>query len=226
MHAPSGVARADRDRRYDCFVHEYRTFWNGPSREGGSAFPVQKERIREDTVVGEELLLGGTRAVDPVPGNATRSGDVSGNQIRCCASENGTCEVGVARGSANVRGVAQESVAKGVEVGGSHNPRWNPAVTYAWQTLHAMVPPLVQWDHLKLGLGVRLAQKSRGYCQMGGHSPVCWSHCVGDHGVGPNLVFAVGVEVAPQDLHAWEGGKHGREGLVKGAQRTVAHRVH
>ena len=175
-HAPSGVARADRDRRYDCFVRGYRTFWDVLCREGGSAFPVQKGRVREDTVVGEELLLGGTRAVDPVPGNATRSGDVSGNQIRCCASENGTCEAGIARGSANVRDVARESVAKGEEAGGSHGLRRKRVVTDVQQRLHEMVPPLAQWVHLILGPGARLAQISRGYCQMGEHSPVCWSH--------------------------------------------------
>jgi hypothetical protein len=173
-HAPSGVARADRDRRYDCFVRGYRTFWNVLCREGGSAFPVQKGRVREDTVASEELLLGGTRAVDP--GNATRSGDVSGNQIRCCVSENGTCEAGIARGSVNVRGVARESVARGAEAGGSHGLRRNRVVTYARQTLHEMVPPLVPWVHPILGPGARLAQTSRGYCQMDGHSPVCWSH--------------------------------------------------
>ena len=44
--------------------------------------------------------------------------------------------------------------------------------------------------------------------------------------MGPNPVFAVRVEVAPQDQHAWEGGKYVREGLAKGVQRTVAHTAH
>lgn len=177
-HAPFGVGRADRDRRYDCFVREYRTFWNVLSRgrEGGSAPPVQGGRTRGDTVVGEELLLDGTPAADPVPENATRNGDVSGNQIRCCASEDERCEAGIVRGSADARGVVQESVAKGVEAGGSHGLRRNRAVTCARQTLHEEVPPLVQWVHLTLGPGARLAQKLRGYCQMDGHIPVCWSH--------------------------------------------------
>lgn len=175
--APSGVARADRDRRYDCFVHEYRTFWNVLShgREGGSVLPVQKGRIREYIAAGEEFLLGDTPGADPVPGNATRSVDVSGNQLRCCASEDGTYEAGIARGSADVRGVAQASVAKGVEAGGNRGPRSNRAVTSGRQTLREMVPPLVQWDHLILGQGARPAQKSRGYYQMDGHNPVCWS---------------------------------------------------
>lgn len=100
---------------------------------------------------------------------------MSGNQIRCCASEDGS-EAGMARGFADVRGVAQESVAKGVEAGGSHCPRQSRAVTYVHWILREMVPPLVQWVHLILERGARLAQKSRGYYQMGGYSPVCWSH--------------------------------------------------
>lgn len=175
--APFGVVPAHRDR-YDCFVREYRTFWNVLShgREGGSAFPVQKRRIQEDTVVGEESLLVDTPAVDPVPENGRRSGDESGHPIRCCASEDGMCEAGIAHGSADVQGVAQESVAKGVEAGGSHGQRRNRAVTYARQTLCEMAAPLAQWVHPILGLDVRLAQKSHGYCQTGGHSRVYWSH--------------------------------------------------
>lgn len=82
----------------------------------------------------------------------------------------------MARGSADDRGVAQESIAKGVEAGGSHGQRQNRVVTYGRQVLREMVPPLVQWDHPILEPGARLAQISRGYCQMDGHSPVCWNH--------------------------------------------------
>ena len=176
--APSGVARADRDRRHDRFVRDYRTFWNVLShgREEDSAFPVQRGRIRVDTVVNGGLRLGDTPVVDPVPGNATRSGDASGNQNRCCAYEDGMGEAGTARDSADARGVAQESVAKGVEAGASHGRRRNRAVTYVQRTLHEKVAPLVQWDRLILELGDRLALKSREYCQMDGHSLVCWSH--------------------------------------------------
>lgn len=176
--APFGVGRADRDRRYDCFVREYRTFWNVPShdREGGYAFPVQKRRIRKDVVAGEEPPLADTPAADPVPENAKWNGDVSGHQIRCYESGYGPCEAGIAHDFANVRDVAQESVAKGVEAGGSHGQRWNRAATCAQQTLRGMAAFQAQWDHLILGRGARLAQKSRGYCQMGGHSPVYWCH--------------------------------------------------
>lgn len=175
---PFGVAPANRDRRHDCFVHEDRTFWNVLShgREGGSAHPVQKRLVQGDTVVGEESPLVDTPAAEPVPENAKRSGDVGGHRNRCCGSEDGTWGVVTAHGSADVRGVAQESVVRGVEAGGSHGQRRNPAVTCAQQILCEMAGPLGRWARLILGLGARLGQKSHGYCQMGGRSRAHWRH--------------------------------------------------
>lgn len=177
-HEPSGVARVDRDRHYGCFVRVRRTFWSAlpRGREGDSAFPVQKGRAQEDTVVDEGFPPGGIPAVDPDPANAPRNEDVSVNQIRCCASADGTNEAGTARGFANVRDVAQESTARGAEADGSHDLRRNRVVTYARQTLHGRVLHPVQWVHPILGLGARLGQKRRGYCQMNRHSLVRWGH--------------------------------------------------